>query len=260
MLTNANTVRVNRGGSRFLRAKWALLALTVAALVGIERATAQVVAREKPTSAHQKADLSYPEAAEEARRNTPPAGGASMYVLRPSKTLGMVGCFFLELDDRTWGGLANGQYSWDPLSPGAHSFKRTVRGRVSLQAEAGKTYYVVISAGGLGTGGVKFVSQEEGEKIRRKLSLNPDRWLLRQYLANWSSVHVGMTLEEVKHFLRLSEGPAIFEGEPKGGLTFSFRSMLGYFLHFENGILTAKLDNSAAGLDSHLCPAPTVTR
>jgi hypothetical protein len=181
---------------------------TVATVGVIEPARAQ----EKRTDGRKKADISYPEAAEEARQNTPPTGDASVYVLRPRKILGMAACLFLQLDNRTWGGLDNGQYSWDPLSPGEHSFKRL--GSVSLQADAGKTYYIVLSAGGLGPGGVKVVSQQEGENIRRTLSLNPNRWLLRQYLANWPSVRLGMTVAEVKALLRMSDGQAVFEGEP----------------------------------------------
>jgi hypothetical protein len=277
MRTNARTVALlTRSEPCFPLTIWTSIAAAIA-LAATGTATGQVAAPQKPTRAQQKAELSYPEAVDEARRNVPPAGFASIYVLRPSKVVGLVGCFVLEVDHRIWGGLANGQYSWDILSPGEHFFDRTMKGGVSLDAQAGRTYYVVISAGGLGTGGVRSVSPTEGEKIRRSLSLNPDRWLLRQYLANWASVRVGMTFAEVQHLVQMSEGHSVtivggdmaFHGVTIDGdilitevgrkeKEYRFNSMLGYNLTFVNEILTEKHDGQGSA-DRHGCPAPVRT-
>jgi len=242
------------------------------ALAATYAGTERAVAQDKHTKAQQIAQSSYPAAVEEAKLNAPPTGYASIYYLRPKSIVGKAVCFWLEVDKRTWGGLANGQYSWDPLSPGEHSFQRTIKGGVSLNAEPGKTYYAVISAGGLGGGGVKFVSPEEGEKIKGKLSLNPDRWLLRQYLANWPSVRLGMTLPEVEQLITISEGRVFYDvsvhpekipGIP--GLLalvsedeFEFRSMLGYSLNFVSGVLTEKHERVVKEEDSHGCPGPAL--
>ena len=253
MCAKDETIPVTGNKSRLFKGTRILLALTVAVFAGSQAATGPAAAEEKLTKAQKTAEGSYPEAVEEAARNAPPAGQASIYFLRPQSLVGSAVCFSLEVDHSTWGGLGNGQYSWAPLSPGEHSFKRTVRGEVSLNADPGKTYYVVISAGGIGTGGVKFVSPEKGEKMKSKLSLNPDLWLLRQYLANFASVRVGMTLEEVQHLLRMSEGSSV--SRPEG---FFFFSMLGYSLRFQNGILTSKTyrQGQGSGHDSHGCPSP----
>jgi hypothetical protein len=223
---------------------------------------AQPDAQERSTKAQKKADTSYPEAVEEATRNVPPPGQASMYVLRPSSLVGIAGCFFLEVDHSTWGGLGNGQFSWAPLSPGEHFFKRTVKGEVSLNAEPGKTYYVVLTPGHFATGGVKFITADEGEKMRSNLSLNPDQWLMRQFYADWPSVRIGMTLDEVQHLLHLSEGTS-FRRFGQVGMTdeeFTFQSILGYGLTFKNGILTGKHVSKPFGYDSKGCPAPSSAR
>ena len=269
MPSTTGNLPLSRSGSRFVQSENTTLALILVALVASIPAQAQ-----KVTKSQQEAERSYPEAVEEARRNSPPTGAAGLYVLRPSKIVGIAGCFYLEIDRKTWGGLGNGQYTWDILPAGEHSLKRTVNGAVSLKAEPGKTYYVVISPGGFATGGVKIVSPEEGEKIKSSLSLNPDRWLLRQYLANWPSVQVGMTLDQVQHLIHMSEGHSSFEDgvelkEIPGtgwaaiggtGKKINFTSMLGYRLTFVNGILTEKHDDQSAGLDSRGCPAPVLIR
>jgi hypothetical protein len=253
---------------RLLKARRILLALMVVGFVA--SATGLAVAQEKSTRAQKNADVSYPEAVEAAARNVPPPGEASMYVLRPSSIVGSAGCFSLEVDHSTWGGLGNGQFSWAPLSPGEHFFKRTVKGEVSLNAEPGKTYYMVLTPGGLGTGGVRFVSAEEGAKMKSKLSLNPDQWLLREFLANWHSVRIGMTLNEVQHLVHLSEGSRYLEEGPRlqqmgtSGLVailgtktvFRFNSMLGYSLTFEDETLTEKQDHQQVRVDGHGCPSP----
>jgi hypothetical protein len=113
----------------------------------------------------------YPEAAEEAQLNTPPAGDASVYVLRPSRLAGAAVPWSFLVDGQQWGDLRSGEYSWGALSPGDHCLQRVKC--VSLKAEPGKTYYVVISAGG-----VKFLSLEKGEKIRTELRLSPRHWFL----------------------------------------------------------------------------------
>jgi hypothetical protein len=272
MRADAGTIPVTLDAPRFNGAKWAALALTVIALAATDAAAGRTAAAEQPTKSQKKAEISYPEADQEARLNAPPAGDASLYVLRPWKLLGAAGCFGLEVDKKSWGALLNGQYSWDPLSPGEHSFVRFGKG-VSLRAEPGQTYYLVISAGSMTGGGVRFVSPKEGEKIRKKLSLNPDRWLLRQYLANWSSVRVGMKLEDVQRLIRMSEGEFFYESGsevkpiPGTGLgaivgtgdVFRFRSMLGYSVTFRNGILAERHDPQAPTVpDGRGCLAPAV--
>jgi hypothetical protein len=123
------------------------------------------------------------------------------------------------------------------LQAGEHFFRRA-GSPISLRAEPGKTYYVVISAGGLASGGVKFVSPDEGEKLMKKLPINPDRWLLRQYLANWSSVRVGMSLAEVTSLI-----------SPEG-------SFLGYGLTFKNGVLVEKHDAALGQARYGICTGP----
>ena len=238
-------------------------------------------ASQEHTKAQRHAAESYPDAVEEAQRNIPPSGYASLYVLRPSRIPGIAVCWFVNVDGKAWGGLANGQYSWDPLPPGEHIFTRANKKGVSVTAEPGNTYYVVVSAGGIGGGGVALISPEAGEKMRKKLSLNPDRWLLRQYVANWSSLSLGISFDEAQQRLRFSEGQfAFLEGTkldpiviaPNGsgiagivgtGREMSFRSMLGYRLTFKppssgsGYVLSEKTDGLPAGVDTHGCPAPT---
>jgi len=62
------------------------------------------------------------------------------------------------------------------LSAGEHCLQRVKC--ISLKAEPEKTYYVVISAGGLFSQGVEFVPAEKGERIREELRLSPQHWFL----------------------------------------------------------------------------------
>lgn len=177
----------------------------------------------KESKKQQKIEALFPEAAAEAEANTPPAGYASLYVLRPSGILGMAGGFYLSIDHEIWGCLNNGQFSWDPLSPGQHTFSRTSlrTSTVQIAAEPGKTYYAVLTPNT-----AKVISAEEGEKLRRRLSLNPQRWLYRQYLSNWPAVHIGMKAHDVAQLIRISDGQVYEEG-PQGGGLFKGQGMIG---------------------------------
>lgn len=156
-----------------------------------------------PGSDAEKLESAFPSASTEAQANKPPPNYGSIYVLRPKSSLGALGCFGLTIDGKLWGSLNNGEYAWDPISPGDHVMGRARPKQYHLHVDAGKTYYIVISAGGLGTGGVKFISEAEGEKIRHKLRLNESRWLLHQYLANWPKIRIGMNFAEVSSLLKM---------------------------------------------------------
>lgn len=231
----------------------AFLVLAPAYLAGAGRGAEN----NKETNKQQKIEALFPEAAAEAEANTPPSGYASLYVLRPSGIVGMAVDWCLDIDSQQWGGLGAGQFSWDPLSPGDHNLARTFKS-VALHAEPGKTYYAALNAGT-----VKFLTPEDGEKMRKKLSLNPTRWLARQYFANWLSVQIGMKAEDVERLIRMSDGQAyierpegsrgVFKGiayvrdEPAGVPTdaslFRFNSAaIGYQLTFTYGVLTGKAD------------------
>jgi len=160
---------------------------------------------EKHSKGQEKINEEYPEAVAEAEANTPPAGLASIYVLRPRAVLGAAGIFGLTIDGLLWGVLNNGEYAWDPIQPGDHSLGRAKMNEYHLEVESGKTYYIKISAGGIATGGVTFLSSSEGEKMRRELKLNPDRWLLHQYVSHWNQVRIGMSEEEVRKLLSFTQ-------------------------------------------------------
>jgi hypothetical protein len=158
--------------------------------------------QKKLTKDQSKAEESFPAAVAEAEANRPPDGWASMYVLHPHSMQGMMGCFGLIIDSQPWGALPQNTYAWDPVKPGVYQFLKTGSKGTPIKIEAGKTYYALLTVGGFSSGGFKFLSADEGEKLRKKLALWPGRWLLRQYRANWSKVQPGKTtLAEVDRLI-----------------------------------------------------------
>jgi hypothetical protein len=140
---------------------------------------------------------------------------------------------------------------------------RTLKGAFTLEAEPCHTYYVVISPRGFVHGGVSFVSAAEGEKIRKNLSLNPDRWLLRQYYSNWASVRLGMTLEEVQHLVRLSERASITKvggKRPFHGMAKDGSVLLVEVGRTDKSTRSCRCLGIATGIDSHGCPAASMER
>ncbi len=224
----------------------------------------QELQKGKHSKGQERINEEYPEAVAEAEAGTPPSGLAGIYVLRPRAILGAAGSFGLTIDGLSWGLLNNGQYAWDPILPGNHSLGRAKINEFHLQVESGKTYYVEISAGGLASGGVRFLSADVGARMRRELRLSPDRWLLHQYVSNWTQVQIGMSIDEVRKFLRFTQmSTQIFSYrfanpsetsniETKAGIPVVpieqevvFRSdLLWYVLIFRKNVLVEKRDGA----------------
>jgi hypothetical protein len=224
----------------------------------------------KHSKKQEKVEVAYPEAVGEATRNAIPDGKASLYVLRPWKVVGSAGCFTIYTDNQLWGCLPNGRYFYDSLSTGEHFFTRE-RGCDDVQVEAGHTYYAVLSAGGWGgNGGLKLLSVAEGEEQRKKLSLDPYRWLLNQYHANWASLKIGMSSSETMKLLNMADGGTEGSFELPGGMFFhgvgggffwtgtgkgvaTYTGVLGYKLVFRDRAVAAKVDAPPAAMIRN-CP------
>ena len=137
------------------------------------------------------------EAVREAQANTPPAGHAGLYIVRPGGVMGAGSSYYFDLDHRAWGNVDNGVFMWDP-SPAGHHVLQAYGGReIPFDAKAGQTYY--FEAGIMS--GVKAVSESQGKAAVAKSQLDPTHWKIRQYLANWSEIRSGASVEEVVRLL-----------------------------------------------------------
>ena len=90
-------------------------------------------------SVNKQASNAYPE---------PSADKALIYFFREKKFAGAMLSYNVKHNDRVIGALANGTYFFYEVEPGTHTFTASTESTVSvtIEAQAGKTYYV---AGGI---------------------------------------------------------------------------------------------------------------
>ncbi len=97
---------------------------------------------------------------------TPPSGKALVVFYRPSKFSGGAIRFNIQHTDGPVGQLAGGTVIQKVVNPGANTFwAQAVSGdRITIQAEAGKTYYVRGEVrGGIAAGRPKFTQVPESQ-------------------------------------------------------------------------------------------------
>ena len=110
-----------------------------------------------------------PVAQQQALSLAPPAGMGGLYIIRPGGALGAAVPWEVYVDDADTGGLENGRYFYDVLSPGAHTLGE--KHGTNFVVEAGRNYFFAMKPG-FARPKFQSLSETDGQADVRRLKLS----------------------------------------------------------------------------------------